>query len=149
MKRALLILLLCIMFVATTFGWELSLAPGLSIKNAFLYLIIVIYMIETAVFHNRHFELPSVLVPFFLLVGYCIFSWLTVALIVQWKGYSVLDAGISLKTNRFDHLMFFLLFFYALSSSKDVLSLLRALEDEDLEIVEDSRSHERLLPPSR
>ena len=63
MKRLILILFLCVMFVATTFGWELSLGPGLSVKNAFLYLIILIYMIETAVFRNRRFELLSVLVP--------------------------------------------------------------------------------------
>ena len=113
------------MFAATTFGWELSLAPGLSVKNAFLYLLILIYMIETAVLHNRRFELPSVLVPFGLLVGYCILSWFTVAFVVQLANYPTLEMGISLKSNRFDHLMLFLVFFYGLSSTKDVLSLLR------------------------
>ena len=125
MKRALLVLLLCVMFVATTFGLDLSIAPGLSIKNAFLYTIVVIYMIETAVFHNRRFELASVIVPFALLVGYSILSWFTVAFVVQSPRYLVLEAAISLKANRFDHLLLFLLFFYALSSREDVLALLR------------------------
>ena len=73
---------LFVMFVATSFGLDLSLAPGLSVKNAFLYTIIVIYMIETAVFHNRRLELPSVLVPFGLFVGYCILSWFVAAFVV-------------------------------------------------------------------
>lgn len=113
------------MFVATSFGWDLSLAPGLSVKNAFLYTIVIIYMIETAVFQNRRLELPSVLVPFGLLVGYCILSWFVVVFVVQLTNYPMLETGISLKTNRFDHLMFFLLFFYGLISTKDVLGLLR------------------------
>ena len=113
------------MFAATTFGWDLSLAPGLSVKNAFLYLIIVIYMIETAVFHNRRLELPSVLVPFGLFVGYSILSWFVVAFVVQLTNYPILETAISLKTYRFDHFLLFLLFFYGLTSTKDVVSLLR------------------------
>jgi O-antigen ligase len=125
MKRLLLFLLLCVMFLATTFGWDLSLAPGLSVKNAFLYTIIVIYMIETAVFHNRQLDLPAVLVPFGLFVGYCILSWFVAAYVVQLTNYPTIETAFSLKTNGFDHLMFFLLFFYGLSSTQDVLGLLR------------------------
>lgn len=125
MKRVLLTTLLCVMFAADTFGWDLSLAPGLSVKNAFLYLIIMVYMIETAVFRNHRLELPSVLVPFGLLVGYCIFSWSVMVFIVRWPSYPVVDTAISLKTNRFDHFLIFLLFLYGLSERKDVLALLR------------------------
>ena len=127
MKRILLIVLMCVMFVATTFGWDLSLAPGLSIKNAFLYMIVVIYMIETAVFRNRQFELLPVVVPFSMLVGYCILSWLVVSFVVQLTGYRMVEAGISLKANRFDHLIFFLLFFYGVTSTKEAQGLLRTL----------------------
>ncbi len=118
-------LFLLVMFVAMTFGWDLSLAPGLSVKNAFLYLIIVFYMIETAVFHNRRFELPSVLVPFGLFVGYCILSWFVAAFVVQLANYPTMETAISLKANRVDWLMLFLLFFYGLSSTEDVLGFLR------------------------
>ena len=49
MKGSVLILMLCVLLADTTLGLDLSLAPGLSVTNAFLYLIIVAYFIETAV----------------------------------------------------------------------------------------------------
>jgi hypothetical protein len=114
-----------VMFASITFGWDLSLAPGLSVKNAFLYTIIVVFMIETAVYHNRRFELPSVLVPFGLFVGYSIVSWFAVAFVFQLTNYPLLKSTITLKSERIDHLLFFLLFFYGLTSTKDVAGLLR------------------------
>jgi len=47
------------------------------------------------------------------------------AFVVQLSSYSVLDTAIALKTYRIDHFLFFLLFFYGLSTMKDVVSLLR------------------------
>ena len=125
MNRFLLTFMLCVFLVDTTFGLDLSLAPGLSVKNAFLYLIMIVYMIETAIYHNRRFELPSVLVPFGLLIGYCILSWFIASFIIQPAYYKPLDTFISLKVERIDHLIAFLLFFYGVASTKDALSLIR------------------------
>ena len=47
MKGSVLILMLCVLLADTTLGLDLSFAPGLSVTNAFLYLIIVAYFIET------------------------------------------------------------------------------------------------------
>jgi len=126
MKRFILILLLCVLLVATTFGLDLSLGPGLSVKNAFLYLIMVVYMIETAVLHNRRFELPSVLLPFGLLVGYCILSWFTASFVVHPSYYNPFPTLITLKGERVDQLIVFLLFFYGVASTRDTLILTRA-----------------------
>ena len=125
MNSFLLTLMLFVFLVDTTFGLDLSLAPGLSVKNAFLYMIMVVYMIETAIYHNRRFELPSVLVPFGLLIGYCILSWFIASFIIQPAYYKPLDTFISLKVERVDHLIAFLLFFYGVASTKETLSLIR------------------------
>ena len=47
--------------------------------------------------------------------------------VVQLTNYQPIPAAISFKANRFDHLLFFLLFFYGLTSTKDVVSLLKTL----------------------
>ena len=57
MKRFFILLLLTVLLVATTFGWDLSLAPGLSVKNGFLYLIMGLYLTEAAVLRNQRASL--------------------------------------------------------------------------------------------
>jgi len=125
MNRLILTMMLGVLLVGMTFGFDFSLGPGLSIKNAFLYLILVAFTIETAVRRNRRFELPSVLVPFGLFVGYCLISWFTTGFVVQLPNYEPLITFITLKSQRIDHLIVFLLFFYGVSSSEDAIGLLR------------------------
>jgi hypothetical protein len=111
--------------VDKTFGLDMSLAPGLSVQNGLLYLIMVGYLIETAVRRNRRFELPSVLLPFGLFIAYCILSWFVASFVVQPEYYQVFKSAISLKGERVDHLILFLLFFYGAKSEKETLSLIR------------------------
>jgi hypothetical protein len=125
MKVFLLTIFLCVMTVATTFGLDLSLGPGLSVKNAILYTILLFYTVETAVYHNRRFDLPSVLIPFGLLFFYCVLSWAITSFVIQLSDYVPLRAGLSLKTERFDHLIVFLLFFFGLQSTKETLTVIR------------------------
>ena len=127
MKGFLLTLLLVVILAATTFGLDLGLAPGLSIKNAFIYLIFVIYLIETAVFRNIQLELPSILVLFAVFIGYCILSWAIAAFLIQPTYYEPIDTMISLKNQRVDHLIVFLLFFFGAQSKAEALRLIRVI----------------------
>lgn len=125
MKRFFILLLLTVLLVATTFGWDLSLAPGLSVKNGFLYLIMGLYLTEAAVLRNQRFELPAVVVPFALYVAYALLSWFIAAFVVQPDYYNPLSTAISLKGERIDHFIIFLLFFYSVSTSQEALGLIR------------------------
>ncbi len=87
MNRHILTLLLCVLLVDATLGLNLSLAPGLSVQNALLSMIMAGYLIDTAVRRNRRFELLSVLVPFCLFIAYCILSWFVASFVVQPEYY--------------------------------------------------------------
>jgi hypothetical protein len=57
-----------VMFASRSLGFDLSLAPGLSVKNGFLYLIFLGLAIQTVLTRQRKLEILSVFVPFFLYV---------------------------------------------------------------------------------
>jgi O-antigen ligase len=117
--RILLFLLFFVLLASRTLGFETSLAPGLSIKNAFLYVIFLVIAIEAALARNRHFELPSVVIPYALCILYAIFTWITVILVIDYPGYSMVGSLMFLKSGLVDHLIVFLVFFYGTLTAKD------------------------------
>lgn len=127
MMRYVLLLLIIILLGSHTLDLDLSLAPGLSVKNAFLYISGVLVIMESAIARNRQIELLSVLVPFSLLVLYAILTWLTSSLVLDYPSYKPLEALIALKGKLVDHLLILLIFFYGVVTLKDALWLLKAL----------------------
>lgn len=127
LMRLLLLLLFFILLTAETLGLDLSLAPGLSVKNAMLYLILLGIMIDTALHRNRVPEALSVVVPYALCIAYALFTWLVILLVIDYPGYSPLRSLIAWKGGLVDHLIVFLVFFYGVLNAKDALWLLKAL----------------------
>ena len=127
MTRFLLFLLFFVMLAADTLGLNLSLAPGLSIKNAFLYLILVGIAIETALKRNRRIELLPVIVPYTLYFFYAVFTVIVIVLLVDYPGYRLLKSVISLKAGVADNLLVLLVFFYGVLTTKDALSLIKMM----------------------
>ena len=125
--RALLFLLFFVLLTAETLNLDLSLAPGLSVKNAMLYLILVGIAINTALYRNRSFEAGSVIVPYALCIAYALFTWVTILLIIDYPGYERFYSLIVLKNGLADHLIVFLVFFYGVLNAKDALWLIKAL----------------------
>lgn len=123
----LLFLLFFVLFAGRTLGLDLSLAPGLSVKNAFLYLIFGILAIETALTRGRKLEALPVLAPFALYVLYAIFSWVTVLLLLDYPAYSLRATLISLKAGPVEGLLVLLIFFYGLSDRRRAIWLLAAM----------------------
>lgn len=114
------------MLMSDTLGWNLSLAPGLSVKNAFLYLIFAAIAIETALARNRRLEMMTVIVPYVLLITYAIFNWLVMIFIVRNPQYSTLGTAINLKGGLVDHILVFLVFFYGVLKSDDAVWLIKS-----------------------
>lgn len=127
MTRYALLLLFFIMLTAPALGLEVSVAPGLSVKNALLYAVVAAIAAEWAIVRNRRFETFSVIVPFATLVGYGFITWLVVVLLVDYQGYDPLETFIAFKSQFADHLIIFLAFFYGITRVKDAVWLFRLL----------------------
>lgn len=127
MTRSLLFPLFFVLLAADTLGLNLSLAPGLSVKNGMLYAILAWLAIEAALKRNRDLELLSVIVPYGLCVFYALVTWLVVVLIIDYPTYSALQAFISLKSALADHLIVLLVFFYGVATAKQATWLLKAM----------------------
>lgn len=126
MKRLLLVLFILVMMLLDISGTRMSLAPGLSPKNAFLYGILALLAAQFAFSRAPvRLELRSVQIPFFALMAYATLSWLLVSFAPVLPGYSLVPKLISLKTDLIDQYLAFLVFFYAISSVKDALWTLK------------------------
>jgi O-antigen ligase len=127
MTRVLLFLLFFVLLAADTLGWNLSLAPGLSVKNAMLYLILGSIALETALKRNRSLELLSVTVPYMACLFYAFLTWLAIVLLIEYPGYSAKQGFIYLKAGLADNLIVFLVFFYGVLTSSDAKRLLKMM----------------------
>ena len=127
MTRVLLILLFLVLLAADTLGMNPSLGPGLSVKNAFLYLIVLGVMIDTALKRNRRIELLPVIVPYALCAFYAACTVLIIVLLIDYSRYDLLRSIISLKARFADNILVLLIFFYGISTAKDALSTMKIM----------------------
>lgn len=116
-----------VLFTSRTLDFDLSLAPGLSVKNAFLYVIFGGLAIQTVLTRQRKLEGLSVILPFVVYVGYAIFSWIVILLVIKYPNYNIRTTLISLKSGPVEHLLVLLVYFYGISDSKSGLSVLRSM----------------------
>lgn len=122
--RYILLAMFGVMLASEIFSIELSLAPGLSVKNAFVYLIVISLIVQAAARHDFRIEAPIVLSSFTAYVLYGTMSWLIMAFIVEPSQYSTLATAISLKSKLWDHFLFLLVFLYGVKESSDARWLL-------------------------
>jgi hypothetical protein len=127
MKHGLLFLLYFVLYGADTIGVDLSLAPGLSVKNAVLYSVFAALVIETAVTRQRKIEAASVLAPFMLYVLYAIFMWVIALMILDYPGYGLMSSFMTLKAGPMDDMIVLLVFFYGVATAHHALWLLRGI----------------------
>ena len=126
MRKFALVGLLTVLLADGMFRIGLTLAPGLSVKNAYLYLVFVGLIWDFAVQNRKSLPpLQPLLIAWILLVAWAIFSWLAVSLTGFHKGYQLVKAGISLKGKVIDHFLFFTVFAYTLRDPEDGLKVAR------------------------
>ena len=124
--RLLLIALIGFMTLSSTFAWDPGPAPGLTIKNALLYLMMVALVLRVSLDRNFRIQLAAIPVTFSILIAYAIFSYLAVVLVIQYPHYDIIKNGMNLK-GMVDQVTFFLVFFYGLRSDKEALFILKIL----------------------
>ncbi len=126
MKRFLLLILFAGLMADSMFGWGLGVAPGVSLKNLLLYMLVLIIAIEAAIKGwSIQIELPSIHLLFGLLILIALLSWVANSFIASYVDYDPLQSFIAFKGGLVDHYLFFLVFFLAVRTEQDVASLQR------------------------
>lgn len=125
--RWLLIALILFLVASTVFGFDPGPLPGIKIKNALLYLIVLGLMLRLTMDRSYRIQLPGVPILFGILIGYSLLSYVVLVLAIHYPRYDPLVAGFTLKNSLFDQLMFFLVFFYGLRTNEEAMSVLKVL----------------------
>lgn len=105
----------------------MSMGPGLSAKNALLYLVALALVLKLIVQQPFVFTLRALHVTFAILIIYSLLSIFAAYFIMQYPRYSFVGSGISWKTKLVDQAMFFLVFFYGLRETRNAYTLLKIL----------------------
>ena len=123
------LLALLIFFLATidVFGWTLSLAPGLSVKNAIIYVIVLTLSARFVVRGGMRLELPELHLWLGVLIAYATLTWLVAGILIQYKSYELLSSGIDLKAQLFDNVIVFALYLYGTQSLHETKFLLKCV----------------------
>ncbi len=123
-----LIVLLIVTFAAgDVLGLEMSLAPGLSVKNGLLYLIAFTILFRKALGGGERVSYLSIHVAFAILIAYASISWLITAYMIHYPGYRPLDGLINLKVRMIDPAMMLFAALYGLKDMKEVWTALKWL----------------------
>jgi len=128
MRQFLLISLFAILLTDIMIGPGLSLGPGLSIKNAMLYLIFVALVLEF-VLSDRDLlrETWPLHTAWTLLAFYATFTWLAIVLLGLHRGYDNVGSFITLKGQIVDLLLFLLVYLYGPRDANKSISVLKWL----------------------
>jgi O-antigen ligase len=111
---------------SNTFSLDLSLAPGLSAKNAILYLVLLFIVVRAVVARDGRIQLTEIHLTFGLLIGYALLSVFVAAMVVEFPRYELTEAIIRLKSVLLDQFIFFLVFFHGARSAREAVPVLKA-----------------------
>jgi hypothetical protein len=125
--RYVLALLFILLMAGDVFGWNQSLAPGLSVKNAIIYVAALMLAARLIFSGGMKLELPSIHVWMVVLVAYAVLTWLVAGFIIHYKSYKVILAGIDLKAQLIDYFVVFALFLYGIQTITEVKFVTKAL----------------------
>jgi O-antigen ligase len=127
MMRWLFMLLIASLAVSDIFSINFSMGPGLSVKNALLYLIAFGLFFRFVLVGERALPLPSVHAWFAVWVLYAILSCIVAGYIIEYRDYDVIDAAIRLKASIIDPLLIFMCVFFGVRTSDDARFVMKTL----------------------
>lgn len=123
--RYLLALLIFFFTTCDVFGWSLSLAPGLSVKNALMYVTMLALVSQYAARGGFRLEVRPVYFWYGVLIAYAIFTWLIAGIIIKYEAYQLLLSGIALKGELIDGAILFTLYLLGTRTFRDAEFLLK------------------------
>jgi O-antigen ligase len=128
MRQILLVGLFAILLGDIMLGLGLTLGPGLSLKNALLYVLFIMLVLEFAIGRRDALrEMWPLHTAWLLLAIYATFTWLVIILLGVHRGYDAFGNFIALKGRLFDLILFLLVYLYGPKDTAKTLNLLRWL----------------------
>lgn len=128
MKQYSLILLFVFVLLEVPLGLEMDFAPGLSIKNAVLYVFLIVIAIQATISSTElKISFVALHAVFLLLIVFSGASWAISALGYEKIDYPIRASFIVWKTAWLDRYLFMLVYLYALNSRDQVFQVARAL----------------------
>lgn len=128
MRQILLITLFAILLSDIMLGLGLTLGPGLSLKNAMLYVVFLALILELTIGASDPLrETWGLSSAWLLLISYATFAWLVIILLGIHRGYNAFAGFIALKAQLIDLFLFLLVYMYASRDKSEALNLLRWL----------------------
>jgi O-antigen ligase len=125
--RWLFILLIWVLIVSDILGREFTLGPGLSAKNAFLYLIAFTMFFRFALSGELRLRLPILHAAFAVWIIYSLLSFFTCWVILEYPFYNALISGMEVKAELIDPALFCFTVFHATRTDEDFNTLNRTL----------------------
>jgi hypothetical protein len=125
--KYLVAILLGVVIFCDVYRVGLSLGPGLSVKNAVLYMAAMAFVLRMVVQGGFKFTLPRLHGAFAVLIGYALMSVLLLVLVFKWPDYRTMPAVIALKSNLVDHFLFFAVCYYGAQTTDEALMMQRTL----------------------
>jgi O-antigen ligase len=125
--RLLYVLLIVTLAGSDTFQAGMSIAPGLSVKNALLYPIALGLVFRMALTGRFRMRLPIVNVAFTVWITYAILTWVACVTVIHYPGYEPIPDGIALKSGLVDSALFFFVYFYGIEEERDFFLIAKTL----------------------
>lgn len=123
-----LLLLFTVLLLSEMFGWKLGVFQGFSVKNAFLYGFLILFLIERMVSQGpKDPLLTTIHGPFILLILIAGISWIFTDVKTNMHQYSSEDRLIALKSILTDFYLFFLVYYLGIRKLEDAILLAKSM----------------------
>ena len=125
--RWMFVFLITLLITSDFLGHNPGLGPGLSVKNACLYLITMALLFRMTLSGNFKLRLPGLHMAWAMWIGYAVLTFFTAWLVIHYRNYDALQSAIALKSELIDSAMFCLAVFYGVQDERDYRTVLNAL----------------------
>ena len=125
--RWMFVFLVTLLIASDFLGHNPGLGPGLSLKNACLYVVSLALMFRVALSGNFKLRMPGLHMAWALWIGYAILTFFTAWLVIHYRNYSALQSAMGLKSDLIDSAMFCFVIFYGVQTEKDYRTVMVAL----------------------
>jgi O-antigen ligase len=125
--RWLFVFLIALLMTSDFLGHNPGLGPGLSLKNATLYMIALALMFRMALTGNFKLRMPALHMAWGLWVGYAVITWFMATLVIHYYGYDVIQSALGLKSDLIDMGLYCFVVFYGVQDERDYRTVMNAL----------------------
>jgi O-antigen ligase len=123
------ILAIAALFLLATdaLDYELTLVPGLSVKNIIIYMVATLIALRMVIARQSIMAAGQMQGAFLVLILYATITWLVAGLIIEYPRYDMFESAIRLKNGLVDHYIFFLAFLFGVRNTEEAMTVIKGL----------------------